>query len=93
MGALLQAPQRYWYNPVCPGAPYDAATWDLDGCFQATVLAALAPAVLALVGGVEFPALWRRFKAGERERLPKEGKAAYGLKLVSSLSHREEWRR
>ncbi|GAA5821197.1 hypothetical protein JCM3770_005247 [Rhodotorula araucariae] len=81
MDALLQVPVRYWYNPVCPGAPYDAATWDLAGCFQSTVLAAIPPAVLAVVGGVEFPALWRRFKAGERERLPAEGRAAYGLKL------------
>lgn len=74
--------QQYWFNPLCPGFPVDQESWDVQGCFQSTVLTALPAAVLFLVGGFDFPALRRRYKAGERERLPAEGKAAYGLKLV-----------
>ncbi|TNY24017.1 hypothetical protein DMC30DRAFT_371993 [Rhodotorula diobovata] len=73
--------QQYWFNPLCPGFPVDQESWDVQGCFQSTVLTALPAAVLFLVGGFDFPALRRRYKAGERERLPAEGKAAYGLKL------------
>lgn len=71
-----------WLNPVCHRGIYNPATWDLDLCFQATTLTLLPIAVLAVVGGVEFPALWRRYVHGERERLSRQGKAAYALKLV-----------
>lgn len=71
-----------WLNPVCHRPVYDAATWDLDRCFQETALTLVPNVVLAVIGGTEFPALWRRYRRGERERLPKEGKAAYAVKLV-----------
>jgi hypothetical protein len=75
-----------WLNPVCHRPVYNEATWDLDRCFQETALTLLPNVVLAVIGGTEFPALWRRYRRGERERLPKEGKAAYAVKLVRSFS-------
>ncbi|GJN87677.1 hypothetical protein Rhopal_000632-T1 [Rhodotorula paludigena] len=73
---------REWYNPVCPGQAYNPANWDLDPCFQATALSLVPTAALALVGGHDFARLWKRYRTGERERLPDQGKAAYGLKLA-----------
>ncbi|BGP13132.1 hypothetical protein JCM10213v2_001051 [Rhodosporidiobolus nylandii] len=71
-----------WYNPFCPSRAYDPDTWDLAPCFQATSVAALPVVLLAVAGGAQFPGLWTRYKAGQRERLSKEGKAVYGLKLA-----------
>ncbi|BGP53294.1 hypothetical protein JCM8202v2_000853 [Rhodotorula sphaerocarpa] len=73
---------RDGYEGVCHRGIYNPATWDLDLCFQATTLTLLPIAVLAVAGGVEFPALWRRYVHGERERLSRQGKAAYALKLI-----------
>ena len=80
-----------WLNPVCHRPVYNEATWDLDRCFQETALTLLPNVVLAVIGGTEFPALWRRYRRGERERLPKEGKAAYAVKLVRPLSRLCIW--
>ncbi|POY70789.1 hypothetical protein BMF94_6201 [Rhodotorula taiwanensis] len=71
-----------WLNPVCHRPIYDEANWDLDRCFQATTLTLLPTVVLAVTGAFTFPALWRRYKHGERERLPKEGKSSYAAKLA-----------
>lgn len=75
-----------WLNPVCHRPIYDEANWDLDRCFQATTLTLLPTVVLAVTGAFSFPALWRRYKHGERERLPKEGKSSYAVKLVRPLA-------
>ncbi|GAA5854514.1 hypothetical protein JCM9279_000825 [Rhodotorula babjevae] len=74
------AHERYWYNPLCPGFPIDRDSWDVQDCFQKTVLAAVPPAVFALVGGFEFPGLWRRYRDGERQRVPAQGEAAHRVK-------------
>ncbi|GAA6005323.1 hypothetical protein JCM10207_002938 [Rhodosporidiobolus poonsookiae] len=69
-------------NPFCPHQPiYDPNNWALADCFASTSLTLIPVLTLAVVGGLAFPGLWKRYKAGERERLPKEGKAALGLKL------------
>lgn len=78
------AHERYWYNPLCPGFPIDNDSWDVQDCFQKTVLAAVPPAVFALVGGFEFPGLWRRYRDGERQRVPAQGEAAHRVKSVRS---------
>ncbi|GAA5830633.1 hypothetical protein JCM11251_002541 [Rhodosporidiobolus azoricus] len=72
---------KVWWNPVCKGAPYDPDTWALSPCFLAT-LSIVPTFVLFANGGYSFPGLWRRYKSGERERLPAAGKAAYGLKMA-----------
>ncbi|BGP00216.1 hypothetical protein NBRC10513v2_004440 [Rhodotorula toruloides] len=71
-----------WINPFCPGLPYNPETWDVDACFLATTASLVPSIVLAVGGGYDFRGLWRRYKTGERARLPKQGKAAYGLKLA-----------
>ncbi|GAA5903406.1 hypothetical protein JCM6882_006539 [Rhodosporidiobolus microsporus] len=71
--------QPLFWTP-CPGPPYNPDTWALSPCFLAA-LSVVPSFVLFANGGWSFPGLWRRYKSGERERLPAAGKAAYGLKL------------
>ncbi|GAA6044266.1 hypothetical protein JCM8097_004322 [Rhodosporidiobolus ruineniae] len=76
----IEALPRYWWNPVCADPPYNPDTWSLSPCFAAS-LQVVPVAVLALNGGFTFPALWRRYKNGQAERLPRQGVAALALKL------------
>jgi len=71
-----------WYAPGCERV-VDSINWDFTPCFEQTTLDALPHLILILSGGYAFPRLWRKYKRGRHENLSKQGKAAYGIKLVS----------
>ncbi|GAA5860287.1 hypothetical protein JCM3774_000370 [Rhodotorula dairenensis] len=72
-----------WLNPICDGQVYNEASWDLDACFQATVVTLAPNLVLAAVGASDLAALWPRYRrGGDRDRLSKEGRQAYVTKLA-----------
>jgi hypothetical protein len=71
-----------WYAPQCERV-VDPVNWDFDSCFEQTTLDALPHLILFLAGGYAFPRLWRKYKNGRHETLSRQGKAAYGIKMVS----------
>lgn len=70
-------------NPFC-GSVYDEVRWDFSECYSNTVLVIVPAILLFVLGGLAFPSLYRRYKAGERPE--KGGKAAYKLKIVRLLA-------
>ncbi|SCV73559.1 BQ2448_7485 [Microbotryum intermedium] len=72
-----------WWSPVCSDPPFSADDWDLSPCVESE-LSLIPVLVLALIGGLVFPRLWRLYRAGERYE--RGGRAAYTLKQVLAVT-------